>query len=392
MASCRFWLFAVPLTLLGCTDGTGPGKLRTRWLEPQTRYAGARPAVADGIVYMGGDGTDGGHIWARAVRTGDVKWFARIGPQRVGGANLLVSDGVLVVPAVSYTVGIDVATAGELWRYTSPVDTVGGNSSPGQVTRSTIAADSATVYIPAWGASVSAVDLQTGVARWVWQPDRSSSDTALRGRFRSGAEGVTLAGDTLYVAVWHFLDRQGLSSEPWLVALDARTGTELWKIVIPAFSSGVTVDGAPVVFGRLVIFAPKGGHTWAFDRFTRALVWRHVSTPYHSTHTGPELYGDAVYVDVGDDSVVALGAEDGVVRWKAHIGADATFSMLVTDRAVYVPYGQRLAILNRRTGRRLADVTQPGQTYDSYIASAPAAFDGQIFINVKNAAWSFDEP
>jgi glucose dehydrogenase len=300
---------------------------------------------------------------------------------------------VLVVPAVHFTVGFDAATGEELWRYSAPLDTVDAAvPAPGEVRRATIEANGETVFIPAWGGSVSAVDLQTGMARWVWHLGPMASDTASPGVFRSGAEGVTVSGDTVYVGGWHSLDRAGVASETWLVALDAVTGTEYWRIVIPTFSGGVSVYGAPKVFGRLVIFSPLVGYTWAFDRLTREEVWSYVPRPYHATTVGPELYGDVLYVDVGDDSLVALGAADGEVRWKARIGGSTYHGLLVTERRIYIPWGQRLAVLDRASGRRLADATQPGRTYDSYIASAPAAANGRVFINVEGAAWSFDEP
>jgi len=372
------------------------GRVRTRWVREQPNYSGIRPIFSNGIVYFGaGRGPAvGGLIIARTDGSGDERWRARVANSTPpGGANMLLRANVLVVPVVHYTVGLDAATGRELWRYFAPRDTVSGGSDPGQVDFKAIAADSSTVYIPAWGASVSAVDVRTGQARWVWQPGVSAGDTAASGISSSGAEGVAVAGDTVFVTAWHFLDLRGLASEPWLVALDAATGRELWRIVIPSYTRGVTVSGAPVVYDRLVIFTGIGGYTWAVDRMNQQIVWRYVARPTGATVTPAQIYGDAVYLDAGDEHLIALRAADGAVLWKARVGAYAAHDLLITERRVYVPWGLMLSIFDRANGRLVARVRQPGRDIESYIAS-PAATDGRggIYITVDDGAWSFDEP
>jgi outer membrane protein assembly factor BamB len=102
-----------------------------------------------------------------------------------------------------------------------------------------------------------------------------------------------------------------------------------------------------------------------------------------------------VYVDSGDDYITAVDARDGRVSWRARTANRGAFAnMLVTARYLYVPGGGNgLAVIDRRTGRIVADVKQPNADAYSHVATAPAEIPGgRIVINVKGAAWAFDEP
>jgi outer membrane protein assembly factor BamB len=385
---------AVGLSLDSCREPTAPPPAPvTRWMASQTGYPYARPAVSGSTAYFG---TGDGQLVARDVTTGVERWRAAIGVEMIGGANLLVRSGTVVAPITGYTSGVDEATGRELWRYVSPLDTVasrGGPANAGYVVRAHIDADDRSVYIPAWGASISAVDLRTGVARWVWRPGPSAGDTAAAGIFRSGAEGVRLSGDTLFATVWHHLTRNGVTAEAWLVALDRTTGRELWRVVMPSYTGGVVVQGAPAVHGNLVIFTSAGGYCYAIDRTTRQIVWQHTPTPQHTTSAQAEVFGDVVYIDGGDDTVYALGAVDGVERWHAPVGVQLTTDILATARRLVFGSGRYLIVLNRDDGREVLRVTQPGISPDrSLVATTPVARGTQLFVGMNGAAWSFEQP
>ena len=373
------------------TSGLRPG-VQTRWYQPQAGYAEARPAVIGDVVYFG---TGDGQVVARDQRTGAARWAARVGTgEALRGGNLLVRSGVLVAPVVRHIAGIDAASGTLLWQYSPPPDTVAhGTGAPaGSLVTAVIDADAEAVYVPAWGASVSAVDLKTGAARWVWQPGRNPSDTAA-GVFRSGAMGTAVSGDTVFVGAWHFLDRQGLRSEPWLVALDRRTGRELWRAVLPSYTGGVLLIGAPAVAGPRVLLATVGGHVWAVDQGTQRVAWHHVPQTKQATVSGVQLAGGVAYADGGDERIYALDAATGAVRWSMAVEGGAKSELLVTARRVYVPRALDVQILDRASGRRVAAATLPGSVNEqSLVSSAPAFADGRVFVTTNGAAWSFNEP
>ena len=308
----------------------------------------------------------------------------------------MVRAGVVVAPLRYYTVGLDAVTGRELWRVRAPDDTGGVPPGylavPGSVVASSIDADDQTVYIPAWGASVSAVDLNTGKASWVWQPGRIEGDTAASGVFRSGSMGVRVSGDTIFATMWHAVNRSGGYSEAWLVAIDRLMGKELWRVRLPYEGSGVLVWAAPVVYQNLVIVHTISARTYAIDRTTQAVVWEFTAPGAHlSTIAGAELYGDVLYVDGGDEQIHALRARDGSVIWSAPFPTQATHDLLVTQRRIIFPNGTQLIVLDRETGRTIAITSQP-HTYDPLFSSAAAFSNGLVFITVAEAAWCFDEP
>ena len=363
--------------------------VRSRWSRAQDGRTYSRPAVLGDVVFFA---TGDGRVIARDRATGAERWSAVVAGGSLRGGNLVVRGGVVVASAVQHAVGLDAATGRELWRYVPPRDTVGKgpDADPGQFVANRVDADDGAAYLPAWGASVSAVDLHTGAVRWVWEPGVSAGDTAASGRFRSGAEGVRVSGDTAFATVWHNLDRQGLASEAWLVALDRATGGELCRVVIPRYAGGLTVQGAPAFFGNLVVFTTLGGRTWAVDRKTRALAWQFVPPARYATSTQVEISGGVAYVDGGDDFLYALDAATGAVRWKADAGNGATRDLLVTDRRVYYPTYGTLRVLDRATGRGVATarVAPDGHVWET----AAVADRGRIFITTTTAAQSFDEP
>lgn len=376
----------------GPTASGSPGRVRERWYQTQRDHGRARPIVAGGLAYFG---TGDGEVIARDVGTGAARWTTRVGGDPVDGANFIARDGVLAVALVHHTVGLDAVTGRELWRYVAPVDTgLGSIGGPGQVVASYLDADGESVYVPAWGASVSAVDLRTGVVRWTWQPGRAPTDTAADGRlFRSGSMGVRVSGDTVFATAWHSTVQNGARSEAWLVALDRGTGRELWRVVLPNVRGG-TVFGAPALVGRYAVLNTSEVRVFAVDRATGRLAWEFKAPASALTPSSQvETYGDAVYVDGGDSHIYELAAADGAVRWRTPIASQATRDLLVTERRVVVVEGASLAVFDRAGGRAVAGATQPRVSeFERLFASAAAYAGGRLFITVNGAAWSFDEP
>jgi outer membrane protein assembly factor BamB len=384
-------ILELPLLGASCREPIGAEhEVRTRWyVEQPGARTQSRPAVVGDIVYFG---TSNGRLVARNRANGLQHWAADAVDTEVSGANIITRPGVIVVAGTFQVAAVDAASGAVLWRYDSPPDTVGaGTGAPprGQLLKSRLDADANYVYVPAWGASVSAVELTTGRARWVWRPGPSAGDTAVSGVFRSGAEGVRVSGDTVLVTAWHFLDRLGLKSEPWLVALDRATGTELWRVVIPSYTGGASVQGAPALYENLAIFTGTGGRVWAVNRTSAQIVWQFAApTARYATVTQAEGFGQFVYIDGGDERTYALRAADGSMVWSADGGA--TRDLLATEKRVYVPSGATIWILDRADGRLIttASARRVGDAVQTPLTFA----DGAVFVGLAPAAWSFDEP
>jgi outer membrane protein assembly factor BamB len=331
--------------------------------------------------------TESGDVIARRRTTGDAIWSTRIAGEQIGGGNVIARKGVVVVSTSYETVGLRSSTGAILWRYSAPLDTTGANQPyyAGVVLGNRLDADDANVYIPAWGASVGAVNLQTGQVQWVWQPHPVPV-------FRSGAEGVRISGDTLFVTAWHYVNELGGQSEPWLVTLDRRTGRELSRVVLPAYASGVLIRGAPAVSGNLVIVAPTGGREWAIDRTSGQIVWSFTPQTQTASVSQPEVWGDTVYHYGGDMQVYALAAVDGRVLWHTPIQGMAIADLLATSQYLYVTNGPDLLILNRHTGQLVTQNSVPHSADGIFGSAAVADNNGRIFITTSSGAECLQEP
>jgi outer membrane protein assembly factor BamB len=396
MVVVRMWPLVLGSMLIAnsCSESTsGDRGVTEKWYQSQPSYSSARPAVLGSTVFFG---TGDGRVIAREVNTGAAKWDVKVGNTAIEGANIIVANGTVIAPVQTYTVALDAVTGIERWRYSAPNDTTdvapGAFAGPGSVVESRIDTDGATVFIPAWGASVGAVDVATGAVRWVWQPSRIAGDTAASGVFRSGSMGVKVSGDTVFATMWHYLNRAGVASEAWVVAINKLTGAEFWRVSLPYKPGGVLIQTAPVVYQNLVIVHLLSARTYAIDRNTQTIRWEFTPPGFmSSTSAGPELLGDAVYVDGGNGKIYALHTADGTQIWSYTFGFSTTSDMLVTTRRILFTQGDVMYILDRNTGLKVAATGQP-HTTDPLFASPAAAFQGLVFVTVAGAAWCFQEP
>lgn len=380
----------VTVSVVACRDPVNPnGVVHTRWLVTQVpTVSEIRPAVLGRLVIFG---TKDGTVVARDTGSGALAWTARVAYPNdpVSGADLILRGTVAVVPVRFHVTAIDAVTGAERWRYTTPLDTVdaGPTPAPGYLVRTHMAADDRTVFIPAWGASVSAVDLATGALRWVWRGDSGVAH-------RSGSMGVAVSGDTVIATAWHFTDFNGAGNqaEAWVLGLDKSTGRELWRVVLTGPNwAGTLADSPPVIFLNLAIVGFGTGDLYAIDRRTQRVVWK-VSAAAASVFAGPALSGDTVYFDRGTGDLAAFRAVDGTLLWIAHYGEQFKTDMLVTERHIYAPSFGRLFVFDRFSAKLIASLEQPNARTGGAFAGPVAAANGHIYAGVVGQAWSFDEP
>lgn len=391
-------LLAIASMTLGsaCDEPTRPGegKVNERWFQSQA-FGFPHPApLVDGSTVFFASG--GGLVIARDLETGTAKWTMSIGQSihsqsaEIGGHNFVLRNGILVTAVRYHVSGLDAATGSKLWEFTAPLDTIDDPfRRPGFLVNARIAADENTVFIPAWGATVSAVDINTGQPRWVWRVEPTFPN-------RSGASAVRISGDTVFATVWHFLNQSGTQAEAWLVAVDKATGQELWRVVLPRNGSGTTIDGAPAVWGNLVIVTHGGGDIFAVDRNTQSIAWHvvpQIGDDGLGTRliTGAQVYEDFVYANGSDQKVHAYRAHDGTELWKSYAGQLGT-DVSVSNKFVYASNGATLYILDRLTGAQYSALGHPRNSVNYTFSSGPTAHNGRVFITSTDGAWSFDEP
>jgi outer membrane protein assembly factor BamB len=308
------------LTLVGSCLGAGCGpspagiasrELRARWRTPIDSLGGTLdrawfgvPAADESNVYV--DVLDG--IAAVRWRDGARAWSVPL-PHGGGGAkNVVLRDGMVVVAGDDRVVALDAESGAVRWETgAGRVQTTGG--------RTLSASDDRNVYAGTPEGGIVALDLATGALRWrVPLRDAAFSTAAF-------PTGIGVSGDTVYVALSQPIDRNGSRTKAVVVALDRATGSVYWRFVTAGQRS--TVDGAPVVAGRMLVLAdPDSASVFAVDRFRGEEAWRVMGdTRFVGPRASPVVSGDTAYAGSNDTFVYAVHVPTGRLLWKTETEA-----------------------------------------------------------------------
>ena len=129
------------------------------------------------------------------------------------------------------------------------------------------------MYVTSGPASVVALDLKSGRPLWQWT--RPISAGVLNLGFPRVNRGVAVLDDMVYVG----------TLDGYLVALDARSGTERWIVPVGDNASGHSITAAPLVVEDKVLVGISGGEAGirgfldAYDARTGKRVWRFWTIP-----------------------------------------------------------------------------------------------------------------
>jgi outer membrane protein assembly factor BamB len=140
----------------------------------------------------------------------------------------------------------------------------------------------------------------TGVERW-----RSVLDGAIHGH--DGASGVVLDGKG-HVLVAGAFSTGPSSAEAGLVQLDAATGTELWRRILPALGGQITLTAA--ANGDALVTAPVSEDLVDFDVWLARFAASDGAERWHRRFSGSAVgrdYGAAI-VERSDGAVVVAGS------------------------------------------------------------------------------------
>jgi outer membrane protein assembly factor BamB len=238
------------------------------------------PTIADGLVYVALQGNftaldlaSGTPVWARDPNDPEFNWLGSL-------AAVAVSDGTAIA-AFNRTLGIASASAATGAAGWSMKDSrsVAVNASP--------VIENGIVYVVSAAGTVTAATLSTGGAIWA----RDVTPGATEWDYSVTATPA-LAGGRLFVAT------------QWddLVALDAASGVELWRV--PA-AEGV-------------------------------LNFTHYRDAQAAWPASPVVTGDIVWIGGLDGRLVAFAADDGRELWSTQLGAPITSAVAPTADALVV--------------------------------------------------------
>ncbi|WP_068074741.1 PQQ-dependent dehydrogenase, methanol/ethanol family [Novosphingobium lentum] len=131
-----------------------------------------------------------------------------------------------------------------------------------------------TLFVSTAWSMVKAYDAKTGALKWSYDP-KVPRETLVRACCDAVNRGVALYGDKVYVGT---LDGR-------LVALDQKTGKEVWSKVVVPNQTDYSITGAPrIVKGRVLIGEGGAeykarGYLAAYDAETGAEVWKFFTVP-----------------------------------------------------------------------------------------------------------------
>lgn len=258
------------------------------------------PAVANGIVYDGGDGTNSvGGLIAINASTGAVLWHvANPSPTYVP----TVANGVVYVGINDGNNGplslnaFDANTGALLWSKAG-----GSLFAP--------AVDNGMVFSAGRDGTLYALDAATGALKWSYSPGSMSSAPAVGNGevFVSGGHG--------------------------LAALNESSGAVVWE------TGPNTSHASSVAYANGTVYAVTGYISitlQALDAATGAVKW---STPIGNnvdTYSTPAIANGVVYVGMNDHNIYAFDASSGTQVWSYTTGSSINASPAVVNGVLYV--------------------------------------------------------
>ncbi len=204
------------------------------------------------------------------------------------------------------------------------------------------------VYVGGWDGSICAIDAATGTLLWKIPTQNQAGPPAV-------VNGVVYVGsDSVY-------------------ALKASTGDVIWK-----YNEGADdfMSCPAVVNGVVYIGDIFRDYLYALDAGTGLAIWKY---PTGGAIWGsPAVADGVVYIGSGDSKVYALNATTGEMVWQYATQGSVVSSPAVNDGVVYIgSFDNNVYALNAQTG---APIWKYTTTSGHGIESSPAVADGIVYI------------
>jgi outer membrane protein assembly factor BamB len=164
-----------------------------------------------------------------------------------------------------------------------------------------------------------------------------------------------------------------------ILARDARTGKESWRLPIPD-----RLAVGPIAGARWLVAATISGMVLAIDVESGRMAWQADAGARISATPG--LTADRVYVPLEDRRVVALDAEDGTVVWERRLRGAPTGVLALDDRIYVGAVDNFLYCLNAERG----DIAWRWRTGADVIGTPVIDGDRLYFVALDNILRSLD--
>lgn len=325
------------------------------------------PVVANGLVFsMDSDAV----VTARRVADGETVWSTDIEPEgeddgNWGGGVAYDLGRIYAGTGFAQVVALDAATGRELWR--TPV------SGP---MRSAPTAFGGKVYAITKDNQLFAIDAELGVVDWSHTGIEEAAGLI-------GSASPAVDGDIVIVPY----------SSGEIFALRAENGRQLWSDNLAAIrrvdavSALADIRGRPVVDRGRVYAISHSGRMVAIDLASGRRVWEAEVGGVNQ----PWIAGDFLYVVSTEGDVVALVAENGLVRWVTPLGRYEdpedrkglirwSGPVLASDRLIVTGSHGVAVTLSPYTGEVIGEIEMPGD-----VSLPPILADETLYFQTDDA-------
>lgn len=327
---------AVVNDVLYITGGYGPSLFALNattgaqiWNHTGTTWISSSPAVAYGMVYFGSFDTN---VTALNANTGSLVWNYTTGSW-IAASSPAVADGVVYIGG-GYKYGVfalNASTGAQIWNYTTG----------GQVHSSPALADGI-VYIGSFDKDIYAFNATTGAKIWNY----TTGDTIFSSP--AFADGVVYIGSydknlyalnaTTGAQIWNYTTGDLVASSPAIFngvvyvgsydnstyALNATTGSKIWS-----YTTGGPISSSPAVASNGIVYIGSGdNNTYALDAQTGAKIWSYQTRG--DVFSSPAVADGVVYAASRDGKVYAIG---GSTQTFNAIWSSQTYSVTVLSNS-----------------------------------------------------------
>lgn len=349
-----------------------PGVL---WRVQANDQVASAVTVANGIAYVG---SNDGVVRAIDIATGDEIWTVETAANAESPFSIVDGSTVFVAGGDGTVRGLDAATGSEIWR-SDPVLDISNQ----------ITLDDESVYVAGHGTVYYALSKEDGSVRWTTNLSgaaQSRGAVLLDGAIYFGADdGKTYSLDAATGAIKWSLD-SGLpvvktvasvdgvifvpavndeTLESALIAIDAETGTELWRYAV---TTGGLSAGTP--YEDLVLVGTNNGELLALDRATGILDWKVATGSQMAIGAGPSIVDGVAYFGSNDSSLYAVDLSTQSPTWSVALDGEMNMSPAIIGGVIYVGTwnGSIYAL-----GDDGAPISAPGTPEASSVAIASAS-------------------
>ena len=268
-----------------------------------------------------------------------------------------LTDGAVAIPPALDSTRVYLAlSGGRIVCLDRETGSLFWSSEPGGVISGDFAVGEDVLYVPSHritedrsqaGASLRALDKETGLTLWVHDYERPFTSPLVLSRDRvyaGSADGACYAlssknGDVVWKLQTQDVVRGSAlaterviyfgSDDGILRGIDAESGREVWK-----FQTAGKVTGAPCTDNRAIYFGSADGFLYSVNLATNKLLWR--ARTGAAIEASPVLVGDRIVVGSFDNFIYCFARSNGNRTWKRRLDNRINAPVIVEGDSILV--------------------------------------------------------